>query len=587
MNSEKVGYLKSIKPGPHPDGRKVLQEGVELGKTIQSGTSRFIRESGYASFLQYRRQLTREGKLLWNILLGLGTLEDQIQAIKDIEAFSKRTGLQVNLIQPIPSGVTGLPKELMDKAPATTSFVMDDFADYQAQVEASGIEVSFMDWILSSPAAIETTIKSLKAGGPIVGVFSQIIWGFPGFDDDLARFTDMVKALGMMASKYDEERVVLTYTDDGLGGYCMDCVSYVGYSLLEHYICTKLCGARYMIAFGGLLSDNDIRHATALAMDKVMSTPEQPVIHYINGSTNLQWDHDIHGNYGVSVPEALFAILVERKYKIGMGFNPVSITEKIAVPTLEELMNIFSAQKRAEEKAPDWEKFMDFTKLEEMRDVMAEQGRIFFENALAGMKAAGVDIEDPLEMILMIRYMNPMKFESLFHPSTYNSDSNEVKPFYPTILGKQTQKMKEGIAAQLFEAGLKDSLRGKKVVVASGDCHTYGLLLVEGILNDMGAQTVNGGVDMDPINLLDLADEEGTPLLGISCHNGQALDYARQLRQLAGERKNKQYFMFMGGVLNSILPGDSAPVDVTDMVNELGVFASNDLQKLVAKLNAV
>lgn len=587
MYSEKIGYLKSIKPGPHPDGRTVLREGVELGKTIQSGTSRFIRESGYKSFLEYRRQLTREGKLLWNILLGLGTLEEQIRAIKGIEAFSKRTGLQVNLIQPIPSGITGLPKELMDKAPATTSFVMDDFSDYQSQTEASGIEVSFMDWILSSPAAIDTTIKSLKAGGPIVGVFSQIIWGFPGFDDDVARFTDMVKALGIMASKHDEERVVLTYTDDGLGGYCMDCVSYVGYSLLEHYICSTLCGARYMIAFGGLLSDNDIRHATALAMDKVMSTEDQPVIHYINGSTNLQWDHDIHGNYGVSVPEALFAILVERKYRIGMGFNPVSITEKIAVPTLDELMEIFAAQKRAEEKAADWEKFMDFSALEAMRDVMAEQGVVFFENALAGMQAAGVDITDPLEMILMIRYMNPMKFESLFHPSTCDSDSNEVKPFYPTVLGRQTREMKEGIAARLAQSGLKGSLDGRKIVVASGDCHTYGLLLVEGILNDMGAHTVNGGVDLDPIDLLDLADEEGTSILGISCHNGQALDYARQLRLLAGERKGRKYFMFMGGVLNSILPGDSAPVDVSTMVNDLGVFASNDLQELVTRLQTV
>ncbi len=38
-------------------------------------------------------------------------------------------------------------------------------------------------------------------------------------------------------------------------------------------------------------------------------------------------------------------ILAERKYKMGLGVNPVSITEKIAVPTLQELVNIFAQVK--------------------------------------------------------------------------------------------------------------------------------------------------------------------------------------------------------------------------------------------------
>ena len=581
MNNLKLEYMKTLKPEAHRDGRELLKEGIEMGKTIEAGKSRFDRERGYKSFLEYKKQLTKEGKIFWNILIGLASVDEQVEGIKKLWDFTQRTGLRVDMVQPIGSGNTGLPKELRDKAPATTSFVMTCPEDYIRQAEASPFPVAWMDWVLTSPAAIETTMNALKAGGPIIGVFCQIMWGYAGFTDEEQRFNDVLKCFGIMASKFDEDRIVMTYLDDGMAGYFTDCASYVGYAMLEHYVCRKLCGARYMIAFGGLLSDGDIRMATAMALDKALSTEDEPVIHYINGSTNLQWDHDIHGNYGMSVPEMLLAILVERKYRMGMGINPVSITEKIAVPTLEELENIFTAGKRAEEIAYQWEDLVDFTKLEKMRDVMVEQGKIFFENTLQACREAGIDIEDPLEMILFIRNINPMRFEQMFHPSTFNSDSIQVKPFYPTILGKQTTIMTNEIIEELKAKGLEGSLKGKKVVIGSGDCHTYGLLLVEGVLSSMGAEVVNAGVDVAPIDMLDLAKEVGTKYVGVSCHNGQALDYGRQLKQLS---EGTDTVMFLGGVINSILPGDSVPTDVSGMLRDIGILATNKMEETVRKI---
>jgi hypothetical protein len=57
MNNEILEYLKSIKPGPHPKGIDVLKEGIEMGKAIKTQKSRFIRESGHKSFLEYKKQL--------------------------------------------------------------------------------------------------------------------------------------------------------------------------------------------------------------------------------------------------------------------------------------------------------------------------------------------------------------------------------------------------------------------------------------------------------------------------------------------------------------------------------------------------
>jgi methylmalonyl-CoA mutase cobalamin-binding subunit len=394
----------------------------------------------------------------------------------------------------------------------------------------------------------------------------------------------MVKSLGMMASRHDEDKIVLTYLEDGLSGYFLDCSSYIGHALFEHYICTQLCGARYMVAFGGLLSDVDLRAATALALHKALSTEDQPILHYINSSTNIQWDHDIHGNYGMSAQELLFSILLERKYKMGMGCNPVSITEKIAVPTLEELLNIFTVGKRIEEKAPDWDGLIDFTKIEEMSDVMVKQGRIFFDNLMKGFEAAGIDTSDPLEMILAYRNFNPIKFEQCFHSTTCNAGHVEVQPFYPTILGKQTVKMRDEILEVIQANGLQDGCAGKKIIVGSGDAHTYGLLLVEGVLGICGATLINGGVDISAADLLDLADEAGTDIVTVSVHNGQALDYGRMLVQLAKER-GRTYHIFMGGLLNAILPGHKEPVNVSAMLAELGIDSDNDLVKAVEKIS--
>jgi methylmalonyl-CoA mutase cobalamin-binding subunit len=585
MNSTVLEYIRGLKPDRHPDGRELLKEGIKMGRSIELGKSRFIRESGYKSFLEYKKEVRKEGKIFWNILMGLATLEEQVEATKKLYEFSQRTGLVIDSLQPIPSGVIALPKEYRDKAPSTTSFVMDGYDDYKAQVEAAPIEVTFNDYHLASPSGLETTIHAIRAGASLVGEFSQIVWGYTGYDDDMTRFSNMVRALGIIASKYDEDVMVKTYLDDGYAGYFIDCSTYVGYAMLEHYICTKLCGARYLIAYGGLLSENDTRIAIAMALHKALSTDEQPVLHYINSSTNLQWETDTHGNYGVSVPELLFAILAERKYRMGLGVNPVSITEKIAVPTLQELLDIFSAGKRAEEKAPEWDGFMDFSRLEEMRDVMAEQAHIFFNSTLESFQAAGIDIEDPLEMILVLRKFNPLKFEQAFHSTTNNEGHAEIKPFYPTVLGRQTVEMREDKIKKLFAAGLENSLQDKKIVVASGDTHTYGLLLVEGVLSALGADVINGGVDMDAVDVLDLADEEGAHIVGISCHNGQALDYGKQLTDIANER-GRRYFIFMGGVLNAILPGNSEPVEIAHMLEKLGICAQNDLEQTVKRISA-
>lgn len=132
-------------------------------------------------------------------------------------------------------------------------------------------------------------------------------------------------------------------------------------------------------------------------------------------------------------------------------------------------------------------------------------------------------------------------------------------------------------------AGLKEQhydLTGERVICASADGHSYGLLLIDSVLTELHATVVNGGVDMEPATLLDLADEEDIHHICISTHCGQCLTYAQNLRQLAVER-GRQYRITMGGMFTALLPGNKLPVDVQDHILETGVFANNNLKEQI------
>lgn len=573
--------LRRLYPEDLPKGADLVKEGVEIGGTFEAGYNRFNLESGFDSHIAYKKDCMAKGKIVWQLLLGLGTLDEQVEGIKYIYDYCKRLGFEMNVIQCIPSPVIALPEELRDQAPRTTSYMIDSFEDYKRHLDAAPMEFIWGDHHLCTPDAVNSTINALKAGSPHIGEFSQFIWDHPGFDDDVKRYSDMVKALGIMQSKRDRFFVVETYLDDGFPGFFMDLVSYVAYALLEKYITVDLCGARYSCSFGGLLAECESRIPLAMALSDLLSTEEQPALSYINSSTTKQWDHDIDANYGFSAQEFLLEILAERKYRMGLGINPVSITEAQRVATVQELCNILSVGMRQLDNIEEWDRLIDWTAYEKKRDGIKEKAVIMFNNILEGFEAAGIDIKDPLQWLLILKKFNRSSFETMFHPSV--DEFGDFKPYYPTELGRDTIEKRDALIEKMSADNLEGKLNGMKVVVASADTHTYGLNLVEGSLKWAGAEVINGGLDVEPVDLLDIADEENASVIGISAHNGQALGFARQLLELAKER-NKEYFVFMGGVLNGILPGHSEPVDVSDMINELGVHADDDIEKTIRKL---
>lgn len=576
MDQELKEYIQSLIPKDFPNGKKLVQEGREMAKNIKWKKSRFLEESGYKSHLDYRKKNLAEGKQTYQLLVGLSTLEEELDAIRQIDEFHKRTGFEVRSLQSIPSSLVGLPPEYWEGAPKPTSYMMEKQEDWNAHTDAAPVDICWQDWHMASPNNLATTKYALEAGSSRLGCFSTFVWDYPGYSDELERFSDMCRTMGILSAKKDEGMDCVTYPEDGMPGFFMDVVSYMGYEMIEHYIIEDLCEARMAFSYGGLLSEILPRMAFALALEKLYGTPDHPFITYYNGSTNEQWDHDIEANYGIGASEMLIESIINLKYNMPTIINPVSITEALRVPTLEELFNIVKCGIGVERKAKEWLEIIDFTKFEKLRDFLIEKGTEFYNNAMSAFEEAGVNINDPLEMIVTLKHFDPVRFEQEFSPS--KQEYGQFKPYVPTVLGRETMEEKEQIVADLKAKGYENAMKGKKVICASADGHSYGLLLIDQVWSEMNAEVVNSGTYMEPSFVLDLADEEDADAILVSVHCGQILDYARQLAAQE-EKRGKKYKILLGGMLNAMVPGYTEPIDVSDMVEELGISATNDFEE--------
>ncbi len=578
MEQELKEYIQSLIPEGFPDGNDMVREGREMAKDIPWNKSRFLKETGYKSHLEYRKENLKNGKQTYQLLVGLSTLEEELDAIKKIDEFHKRTGFEVRSMQSIPSQLVGLDPKDWEGAPKPTSYLMEKEEDWLAHTEAAPVDCCWQDWHLASPNNLNETKYALEAGTSRLGCFSTFIWEYPGYNEEKKRFSDMFRTMGILAAKKDEGLDCVTYPEDGMPGFFMDVALYVGYEMIEHYIIEDLCGARMALSYGGLLSEIVPRMAFALAMQKLYGTPDHPFVTYYNGSTNEQWDHDIEANYGLGASEMLIEAIINLKYDMPTVINPVSVTEALRVPTLDELFNIVKCGIGVERKAKEWLDIIDFTKFEEMRDLLIEKGTKFYDNVMKGFEEAGVNIKDPLEMVMVLRRFDPVKFEQEFHPSI--REAGKFKPYVPTVLGRETMEMTENIVKDLKEKGYDSMVKGKKIVCGSADGHSYGLMLIDNVWSDMNAEVVDCGTNMEPSFILDLYDEEDADAVCVSVHCGQTLDYARQLKE-EEKKRGKKYNIVIGGMLNSMLPGNTEPVDVSDIVEEMGICATNDFEKQI------
>lgn len=578
-------YIKSLIPKDLPDGREILEQGRKIGPSITAGRSRLVRDSKFDNYLEYFKDHKERREISWFSNVGLATIEEEVEGIKELQQWCKKLNIKYHSTLAIPSTLSAIPKELRQYDSKNTSYVLEKPEDFMALGDIEGMEVIQSDQVLAVPNAWYNGINALMAGSYQVGCFSQLLWNYPGCDDHVKYVSDMLKVMGVLYSKRNEGFGVSGYLDDTYPSYCKDAIAWVGYGLFEQYISNDLCGVIYQVNYGGLISDIRIRAALLKALYDSLWREDQPLpVAKIQANTTRFWDHDIEANYGMLSQEMLMAVLAERRYNTGAVILPVPITEKVHVPTIDAIKGMLGVCSRLEENIEQWEDVIDFSYIDEMAEVLKTEGRKFFDNMLEILDASGLDIKDPMQMLMFIKNFNAGLFEETFHPSV--KETGKVNVNYYTDMGKLTQDMIDDGNKDIGNSNLEGKLKGKTILIASTDAHVYGLQYVRNMLETAGAKVVDAGVDASIPYIFDTADEEGIEYIGVSTHNGQALGIAEQLlAEMKNRDSDKKYMLFMGGRLNTILPGHSEPSDVTEMINHKGILAENNLLKTIQTIS--
>jgi methylmalonyl-CoA mutase cobalamin-binding subunit len=260
------------------------------------------------------------------------------------------------------------------------------------------------------------------------------------------------------------------------------------------------------------------------------------------------------------------------------------VTEAVRVPSWQEIVEVHTIARRIAEDAERLMDTIDWPSIEKISDQMLEGGRRFYDNIMEGLSELGVDMEDPLQLLLSVRRLGAVEIESRFGVGEHPKDESEsYRPVIPTDTLQDFINQKNRILVEF--SGKETQVRqNAKIIVGSTDVHEYGMLLVVEALQSLNIEPIVAGISVDPDEFADLALEAGATAILISTHNGMALTYAEQLLHEFKQRR-LSIPIGMGGTLNQDFEGQPTPVDVRDDLVQLGVFVCNDVPDMMAFLN--
>ena len=119
-----------------------------------------------------------------------------------------------------------------------------------------------------------------------------------------------------------------------------------------------------------------------------------------------------------------------------------------------------------------------------------------------------------------------------------------------------------------------------RVVLASTDVHEHALFVIQRALDAMGFSPLVAGAEMNPTDIVRVAQDESAGALVIGTYNGMALEMGKALRDELG-RLGLRIPVFMGGKLNQVVGDAALPVDVSLDLAALGFIPCQTIPELL------
>jgi methylmalonyl-CoA mutase cobalamin-binding subunit len=571
-------------PKDLPSGRELLDEGRKIASTFSVGKSLLCREFGATSEADYKRKMVAEGRIMTCMNFGPPSWPEARIGLRKVWDETQKRGFRIDRFTFQMDRRMGLPRDHWEKAAKETGPMLVTDKDWYEVANTVPIQPGLGDMMIGSPASVNNAVCALQAGVSYVGNMSQFSWNYPAWEgSDVEQMSEMVKALGLMAAKKADGAVLQSYLDDGYCAQFSDYSSFIGWALFERYVIEEVVGSAVSVTWGGLTHDPRRKAAVTMALEAIKPEGRYNAFYHCD---TTHYEKDLQRNYAALSLDVLFLALTEMRLKTGAAILPIPVTEPIRVPTLDETIEAHNITRRIIDDAPRLMEVIDWRPIEAERDRLIANGRVFFKNLLSGLDELGVDIKDPLQLLLAARRLGATEIERRFGAGRAQG---ETLPGYQPVVATDTFRDFVDRSAQIRNRITKNGsaiLRPITVVVGSTDVHEFGMNLVSSTLEALGLKPVIAGVDIDPDEFAELAKKHRAKAILVSTHNGMALSYAQKL-QAEMKARGVDARIMMGGTLNQDVEGEDVPVDMTEELEKLGITVCREIDDIYPALQGV
>ncbi len=568
--------LREFVRQPLPSPRGLRQAARASAAQISVGKSAFLLEQGASSELEYKQHAMREGRIMYHAHIGMNDVQTTARALRDIHRELATRGYRLDRAGFALDRRMGLPATHRERVAAETGPMLTADSDWDELAQAAPVQPHLGDFMIGQPASVANCAQALRIGCTTVGNLSQYFsFAAPGWSDQVATASASCEAMMLLAEFRRQGTLLHSYLEDGYGALFRHCASIAAWAMLERYIVEELIGARLSHCIGGLTTDPVRRAGWVFALQEIHQG--RHIGSMIYGDT-LSFGREFEHNRALTAEYLLWDMLAQLRSPSGHALLPLPVTEAIRIPSADEIIEAQLFGRRVEASARRLYPHVDFTAADAFAANLVRQGKTIYANALAGLADLGADLENPLQLLYLLKQMGAQNFEALY-AAEFLDDIDGYSDMY-----RLTQNLVDEHRPLFVGGEMGARVAGRRFIVASADVHEHAAGALAQLLDEAGAEVVYLGAEQNPDDLVRSIREQGADALLLSTHNGMALEYATQLRDLL-DRDDLSLPVIMGGVLNQKVEDQALPVPVAEQIRALGMQPALSLPSIAGLLS--